>query len=74
MYARRAKLDEGKKTLHALRHTSAKLRRAAGEDLLAIKKLLHHSSLETTFRYVQRIESPIDPRVSALENTLSRFS
>ena len=46
--------------LHILRHTSAKLRRDAGESIEAVSSFLDHSSLGVTTVYLRRLEGVED--------------
>jgi integrase/recombinase XerC len=46
--------------LHVLRHTSAKLRRDAGETIEAVSSFLDHSSLAVTTVYLRRLEGETD--------------
>jgi integrase/recombinase XerC len=46
--------------LHVLRHTSAKLRRDAGESIEAVSSFLDHSSLAVTTVYLRRLEGESD--------------
>jgi integrase len=46
--------------LHVLRHTSAKLRRDAGESVEAVSSFLDHSSLAVTTTYLRRLEGQTD--------------
>jgi integrase/recombinase XerD len=57
-YARNAKLPEF--GIHTLRHTAAKLRRDAGAKLEDVQRLLNHSNLATTSRYLARLEGDQD--------------
>lgn len=66
-YTRAAGLDGRRLTIHSWRHSSARARREQGSDVVEIKNLLLHSSLDTTFRYVERLTSPADPGASLLE-------
>jgi site-specific recombinase XerD len=54
--------------IHVLRHTSAKLRRDAGESIEAVSSFLDHSSLAVTTTYLRRLEGEQDgawPEVAA---------
>lgn len=42
-------------SIHSLRHTVAKNALFAGENVVTIKKLLRHKSLETTKEYLERV-------------------
>ncbi len=46
--------------IHLLRHTSAKLRRDAGESIEAVSSFLDHSSLAVTTVYLRRLEGETD--------------
>jgi integrase/recombinase XerC len=46
--------------IHILRHTSAKLRRDAGESIEAVSSFLDHSSLAVTSVYLRRLEGDSD--------------
>ena len=46
--------------LHVLRHTAAKLRRAAGESIEDVSRFLDHSSLAVTTTYLRRLEGQED--------------
>ena len=46
--------------LHVLRHSSAKLRRDAGESIEAVSEFLDHSSLAVTTVYLRRLEGQED--------------
>jgi integrase len=46
--------------LHILRHSSAKLRREAGESVEAVSAFLDHSSLAVTTVYLRRLEGVED--------------
>ena len=46
--------------VHILRHTAAKLRREAGEDIEDVSRFLDHSSLATTTVYLRRLEGEKD--------------
>jgi integrase len=46
--------------VHVLRHTSAKLRRDAGESIEAVSSFLDHSSLAVTTVYLRRLEGEKD--------------
>lgn len=59
-YARRAGLDWQRIHVHTLRHSAAMLRRAAGDDVEAIRDFLQHSSLNTTQLYLHRMSGQAD--------------
>jgi integrase len=46
--------------VHVLRHSSAKLRRDAGESIEAVSSFLDHSSLAVTSVYLRRLEGQED--------------
>jgi len=43
-------------TVHALRHTAAKLRRPSGASLESVQAVLGHANIATTARYLARLE------------------
>jgi integrase/recombinase XerC len=57
-YLRQASLPPS--GIHVLRHTSAKLRRDAGESIEAVSSFLDHSSLAVTTVYLRRLEGETD--------------
>lgn len=57
-YLRNAKLPEA--GVHLLRHTAAKLRRAAGESVEDVSSFLDHSNLAVTTIYLRRLEGDDD--------------
>jgi site-specific recombinase XerD len=59
-YARAASLDAANITLHVFRHTAAKHRYEAGEDLRSIQRLLRHSNISTTDRYISQLMGTAD--------------
>lgn len=67
-YARLAGL--GHVTPHTLRHSAAKLRRAAGASIEDVQALLGHRSLATTARYLARLESEADAGWAAAADLL----
>jgi len=50
-------------SMHSLRHSSASQRFAAGENLRSLQRLLGHSSLESTSRYIAHLTGHIDSQV-----------
>ena len=46
--------------IHVMRHTSAKLRRQAGESIESVSSFLDHSSLAVTSTYLRRLEGVED--------------
>lgn len=58
-------------TVHSWRHTAAFQCRIAGQDIVSIKELLRHQSLEVAYRYVQSLTGTGDSDAKLLE---SRFA
>jgi len=58
---------------HTLRHTAAHLRHqnGAGQDALAISRLLNHSRVAITEIYLSKMQQPIDSGWSAVEELLA---
>lgn len=54
-------------SVHSLRHTAAAMRYSQGADIITLKEWLGHSSLETTFRYVNSIAAKSDAFALQLE-------
>jgi site-specific recombinase XerD len=67
LYARKAGLDESKVSLHSLRHTSARERYMAGEDIRSIQRILRHQNLATTDLYLRALVSTADAGAKLLE-------
>lgn len=63
-----------KYSLHSLRHSSAQIRYALGEDIFSISRTLRHASLQTTTIYLNSSVAPVDKGARALEIMFSRFS
>lgn len=59
-YSRKAGLDESKIHVHVLRHSAAMLRKAVGDSVDAISKMLGHASLNTTMIYLDHMEGHKD--------------
>ena len=57
-YGRNAGLDGV--SPHVLRHAAAQLRRQAGASLEEVSRLLGHTSIATTARYLRRLEPEAD--------------
>ncbi len=67
-YATLAGINPDHLSTHAWRHTSARARRYdLGEDVLHIKELLRHKSLNTTYYYLEHLQGPADPFAKKLE-------
>lgn len=58
-------------TLHVLRHTAARMRHEAGQDIISLKNWLGHAHLETTYRYVQQLTPKSDDGAKLLEKRFS---
>ncbi len=65
-YAQAAGLDADRLHVHSFRHTSAQVRYAAGQDILSLKELLQHESLDTTYRYIRKLNGIADPTAQLL--------
>ncbi len=65
-YAQLAGLDSARLSIHSLRHTGSRIRYENKQDIISLKNLLDHSSLETTYRYVMRISATADTGVPLL--------
>jgi site-specific recombinase XerD len=59
-YARRAGLEEDQVHVHVLRHTAAMLRKAVGDPLEDISKMLGHANFNTTRIYLDHMEGHRD--------------
>lgn len=60
-YASQAGLRPQGISLHAFRHTAAHERFSAGEDIRSIQRLLRHSNISITDRYIQLLQGTADP-------------
>jgi len=63
--------DRAGLSLHSFRHSSALHRYALGEDLLSLKRLLRHSNISTTDRYLRQLAGQAD---EGAERLRARFS
>jgi integrase len=66
-----AGLDASSLSVHVLRHSGARERYLAGMDLVSLKSWLGHSSLQTTWIYVQGLTSTSDSFALELEKKFS---
>jgi integrase len=66
-YVARARLDPSF-TVHCLRHTSARNRLQAGQDLFDLKEVLGHEDISTTWRYAKSIQGVADSASTLLES------
>lgn len=73
-YCAMAGLDVKRLSLHSWRHTAAQQRRKAGQDIIEIKDLLRHESLDTTYRYLLDLAGTADTGASLLQEKFARFS
>ena len=74
-YVRAAGLeDERHLSIHSLRHSACRLRFQAGEDIVSLKNLLNHSSLQTTDLYLRRLVGMVDHGASLLEKKFPALS
>jgi site-specific recombinase XerD len=65
-YASLAGIPLSRACVHSLRHTSAQQRRAAGESIESISRILRHSSISVTVVYLNAITTTEDPGAMAL--------
>lgn len=65
-YADRASIAH-EKTLHSLRHSSAKARYEQTKNIQAVQRALRHASIATTDAYLAELVTPPDPEVVLLE-------
>lgn len=56
--------------VHCLRHSSARLRSAAGQELASISRILGHKSVATTSRYLEDLRGVDDPGQPLLAKSL----
>ena len=56
--------------VHILRHSAARLRREAGENVEAVSSFLDHSSLAVTTVYLRRLEGTEDLGWAAVAATI----
>lgn len=73
-YARRAGLDWKRVCIHSWRHTAARARYQAGEDIRSLQHLLRHMSLATTDTYLQMLAGTSDQGAKLLEAQFARFT
>ncbi|MFL5624003.1 MAG: tyrosine-type recombinase/integrase [Ktedonobacteraceae bacterium] len=66
-YAYLAGLDAERLSIHSFRHSAARIRFESGEELRSVQRLLRHSSIATTDRYLSILLSPADNGVKLLE-------
>jgi integrase len=66
-----AGLDASSLSIHVLRHSIARTRYLDGQDLVSLKDFLGHSSLQTTWLYVQGLTSTSDSFALKLEQKYS---
>jgi len=55
-YLQLAGLNRPNLSSHSLRHTAATLTLSVGADMLGVQRMLRHSSMNTTLRYVQSLD------------------
>ncbi len=60
-------------SLHALRHSAARIRYLSGQSLLSIKETLGHASIQTTFNYIGALTGVGDPMARTLETGAFAF-
>lgn len=72
-YLKKAGLDSKRITLHSLRHTAAHERFSHGEDLRSIQRLLRHSNIGVTDRYVALMQGSADPGALLVEGLFSKL-
>jgi integrase len=72
MYAKQAGIEH--MSLHRFRHTAARERYQAGQDILGIKELLRHTDLGTTYRYLLKLTGTADTGAKLLDAKFGQFS
>lgn len=65
-YLKRAGLAGHGYCVHSLRHTAARERRKHGQDIVELKELLRHESLQTTYTYLSSMEQKSDAGAALL--------
>jgi len=73
-YLKAAGLDGRGFSIHSWRHTSARMRYAAGEDIRSLQRLLRHSSLATTDTYLRALAGTANSGARLLEERFGQFS
>src|SRR6266496_4819588 len=73
-YLKAAGLDGRGFSIHSWRHTSARMRYAAGEDIRSLQRLLRHSSLATTDTYLRALAGTSNSGARLLEERFGQFS
>jgi len=61
-------------SMHSWRHTSARMRYAAGEDIRSLQRLLRHSNLGTTDLYLRTLAGTANSGAKLLEDKFNQFS
>ena len=74
MYLKAAGLDGKGFSIHSWRHTAARARYAAGEDIRSLQRLLRHSSLSTTDTYLRALAGTANSGARLLEERFGQFS
>ncbi len=57
-------------SVHSLRHSSARLRAAAGQPITSISRILGHASLATTSHYLEDLQGISDPGIPLLTQAM----
>jgi integrase/recombinase XerD len=66
-YARRVGLSKQKRHIHCLKHTAGIMLRKAGADVVIIKEVMGHKSIQSTMQYMKITQEEInDARARAL--------
>lgn len=65
-YARLAGFDPRQVAPHSFRHTAARIRYESGSDIREVSRLLRHSNIATTDRYLSILAGNADPGAAAL--------
>ena len=73
-YLKAAGLDGRGFSIHSWRHTAARARYAAGEDIRSLQRLLRHSSLATTDTYLRALAGTSNSGARLLEDRFNQFS
>jgi integrase len=70
-YARAAGLDPQRVMIHGFRHTAIQQRLKAGQQPIEIMRITGHKSMDSFYKYCNRLMGEADPGASAIEQKFS---